>query len=79
MFIAYGLSMWGAYICWEQEEEEKQTKAALQAYLHKNYDNKQMLLEAGYKPPMRSLMEDPNPIDVEMNEQLKAIKAQKKD
>ena len=40
MFIAYGLSMWGAYICWEQEEEEKQTKAALQEYLHKHYDNK---------------------------------------
>ena len=38
-----------------------------------------MLLEAGYKPPMRSLMEDPNPIDIEMNEQLKAIKAQKRD
>ena len=23
VFIAYGLSLWGAYICWEQEEEEK--------------------------------------------------------
>ena len=33
-----------------------------------------MLLEAGYKPPLRSLMEDPNPIDVEMNQQLLALK-----
>ena len=26
IFIAYGLSLWGAYICWEQEEEEKVQK-----------------------------------------------------
>ena len=40
IFIAFGLSLWGAYICWEQEEEEKVTKAALEDYLRKNYDNK---------------------------------------
>ena len=22
VFIAYGLSLWGAYLCWAQEEEE---------------------------------------------------------
>ena len=72
VFIAYGLSLWGAYICWEQEEEEKVHGAALKQYLRNNYDNKQMLLEAGYRPPSRALMDDgPNPIDVEMQNQLK--------
>ena len=27
--IAYGISLWGAYICWAQEEEEKLIRAAL--------------------------------------------------
>ena len=30
VFIAYGLSLWGAYICWAQEEEEKIVKEAMQ-------------------------------------------------
>ena len=29
VFIAYGISLWGAYICWAQEEEENITKDAL--------------------------------------------------
>lgn len=30
VFIAYGISLWGAYICWAQEEEENIAKEALQ-------------------------------------------------
>ena len=29
VLIAYGLSLWGAYLCWAQQEEEELTKAAL--------------------------------------------------
>ena len=71
IFIAYGLSLWGAYICWEQEEEEAVTKAAMDKYLKNTYNNRQLLLEAGYKPPMPALMADSNPVDLEMQKQLK--------
>ena len=30
VLIAYGLSLWGAYLCWAQQEEEELTKKALQ-------------------------------------------------
>ena len=73
MFVAYGLSLWGAYICWEQEEEENVTKAAMEAYLKKTFDSRQNLLEAGYKPPGR-LMEKPNPVDVEMQKALRDLR-----
>ena len=29
IFVAYGISLWGAYICWAQEEEEEIMKEAL--------------------------------------------------
>ena len=29
VLIAYGLSLWGAYLCWAQQEEEELTKKAL--------------------------------------------------
>ena len=29
VFVAYGISLWGAYICWAQEEEEEIMKEAL--------------------------------------------------
>ena len=29
LFVAYGISLWGAYICWAQEEEEVIAKEAL--------------------------------------------------
>ena len=32
VFIAYGLSLWGAYLCWAQEEEEA---IAQEAIMHK--------------------------------------------
>ena len=30
VFIAYGLSLWGAYLCWAQEEEEAIAQEAMQ-------------------------------------------------
>ena len=30
VFIAYGISLWGAYICWAQEEEENIAKEAME-------------------------------------------------
>ena len=35
IFVAYGISLWGAYICWAQEEEENLAQAALQYKYHK--------------------------------------------
>ena len=29
VMIAFGLSLWGAYICWEVDEEEKLLRAAM--------------------------------------------------
>ena len=29
IFIAYGISLWGAYLCWAQEEEEKIVQEAM--------------------------------------------------
>ena len=71
--MAYGLSLWGAYICWEQEEEENVTKAAMEEYLKKTFDNRKNLLESGYKPPMGMLMEKPNPVDIEMQRAIKKL------
>ena len=62
--MAYGLSLWGAYICWEQEEEEIRTKKALRSYLEKYYggDRTRMLRDASWAP------EDDlqNQVDIEM-------------
>ena len=33
IFIAYGLSLWGAYICWEMEEEERENEEAVRRYM----------------------------------------------
>ena len=30
VLIAYGLSLWGAYLCWAQQEEEELVNEALQ-------------------------------------------------
>ena len=35
VLIAYGLSLWGAYLCWAQQEEEELTKEALKHKLEK--------------------------------------------
>lgn len=35
MLVAYGIALWGAYICWESEKEEKQLKAAMKKYMKK--------------------------------------------
>jgi hypothetical protein len=37
--VAYGLSLWGAYICWEVDEEEKVILEALKRTMAKNYGN----------------------------------------
>ena len=29
VMVAYGISLWGAYLCWAQQEEEELAKAAL--------------------------------------------------
>ena len=35
VLIAYGLSLWGAYLCWAQQEEEELVNEALQWKLQK--------------------------------------------
>ena len=39
VFIAYGLSLWGAYICWEMEEEEEETQQAVKKYMDSMKEN----------------------------------------
>eukprot|EP00354_Favella_ehrenbergii_P003724 CAMPEP_0170452740 /NCGR_PEP_ID=MMETSP0123-20130129/1532_1 /TAXON_ID=182087 /ORGANISM="Favella ehrenbergii, Strain Fehren 1" /LENGTH=109 /DNA_ID=CAMNT_0010714835 /DNA_START=255 /DNA_END=584 /DNA_ORIENTATION=- len=41
--VAYGLSLWGAYICWEVDEEEKLIKEAMATQLVKNFGNKEYM------------------------------------
>ena len=43
VFIAYGLSLWGAYICWEMEEEEEETQEAVKKYMENMKQNDQKL------------------------------------
>ena len=33
--VAYGIALWGSYICWESEKEEKQIKVAMKKYMDK--------------------------------------------
>ncbi|CDW86213.1 UNKNOWN [Stylonychia lemnae] len=35
VLVAYGIALWGAYICWESEKEEKQLQEAMQKYIKK--------------------------------------------
>ena len=39
VFVAYGLSLWGAYICWAQEEEEVLVKEAMDRHFYKALEN----------------------------------------
>ena len=42
IMVAYGISLWAAYVCWESDREEKHIKAAMKKYaetlLKKNQD-----------------------------------------
>ena len=42
IMIAYGISLWGAYICWAQEEEEKLINAALKVKMEKMIANNEV-------------------------------------
>ena len=46
IFIAYGLSLWGAYICWEMEEEERENEEAVRRYMEglKEGEDKNLML-----------------------------------
>ncbi len=39
--VAYGLSLWGAYICWEVDEEEAMINEALKRYTLQNFGDKE--------------------------------------
>ena len=43
VLVAYGLSLWGAYICWEVDEEEKMITEALRMQFGKNFGNKEYM------------------------------------
>ena len=47
-------------------------------YLDKTYNNRMLLDEAGYKPPMQALMSEPNPVDVEMQRQLNKYRQERR-
>jgi hypothetical protein len=52
IMVAYGISLWGAYICWESEKEEAEIKEAMEHYVKEivkeQKNNKMMLaLEGG--------------------------------
>lgn len=44
--IAYGIALWGAYICWEAEKDEKKVKVALKKYRKKK--KKEMVSKYDY-------------------------------
>ena len=51
VLVAYGLSLWGAYICWEVDEEEQKITAAMQHYTKNHFYDKEYLMrirEAGW-------------------------------
>ena len=54
VFIAYGLSLWGAYICWEMEEEENEEQEAMEQYMNsqkaKDDENLKLLNQADSVP-----------------------------
>ncbi len=33
VMVAYGIALWGAYICWESEKEEEEIKVAMKEYV----------------------------------------------
>ena len=41
VMVAYGLSLWGAYICWEVDEEEAMINEALKRYTLQNFGEKE--------------------------------------
>ena len=53
VLVAYGLSLWGAYICWEVDEEEKLIEAALGTQLVRNFGDPEYMEKlrlAGWGP-----------------------------
>ena len=45
VMVAYGIALWGAYICWEAEKEEKETQKAVKKYM-KEMLKKQSTIQA---------------------------------
>lgn len=43
MLIAYGLSLWGAYICWEVDEEENMEFEAMVKQMKAKYGEKKYM------------------------------------
>ena len=60
ILIAFGLSMWGAYICWEVDEEEAMIKKAMQEYAAKNFGDPE------FQEKMRLAGWSPNTMQLEM-------------
>ena len=60
VFVAYGLSLWGAYICWAQEEEEKIVKEAMQEQFEKLVATK--AIEAANKGQAPAMIEAPSQV-----------------
>lgn len=67
IIVAYGLSLWGAYICWEVDEEERLIEAALGTQLVRNFGDPEYMEKlriAGWGPQ-----------EIEMQKKLLAIQA----
>lgn len=52
VFVAYGLSLWGAYLCWAQEEEETVMAEALKFKMAQMVDEKASEMLAAQNQPM---------------------------
>ena len=53
VLVAYGLSLWGAYICWEVDEEEALLRKAMKLQASRKFGNKQYIEKmrlAGWGP-----------------------------
>lgn len=46
IFVAYGIALWGQYICWEAEKEEKEINKALKKYFKEVKEEQKKLTAA---------------------------------
>jgi hypothetical protein len=44
--VAYGLAVWGSYICWHAEKEERMAQKAVERYLQKAQQENIMIIDA---------------------------------
>ena len=64
--VAYGLAVWGSYICWQAESQDKLAKRAVEEYYKKMKKKELMMVEySDKKQPLLNNSEDESDEDDE--------------